>query len=617
MRFDRLKLAGLVALTLVLMVALGACDSAGNVAGGDAGFEYDVTVIVVDEGNEILEGVRVTLDELEEVTGENGVAEFEDVREGSYELDVELDGYAASSGDTGSVIVSENSTEFTVEMAESSEDADDGDGEEDDTDDGSDDGDTDDGSDGKIESDFAWADEEDSVIVKQFSAAEEKKLDLGQLADGESAVVAISPLNIDPESTDIYDGRLEITYSDGSASSQTSVESLGDGVLTGDESSKQAELDADLRELEDELLAQDLLPAAEVRDDVSAQDYSYKIGDSRSFYNRFDEEIDSTLKAIGDEVLIYLEDGYDLKTETLEEIAAAYDKNIYPTVMNHFAFHDESEYDWDGNGRTIIFIEDMGGSPQTGMVMGYFHSKDYYADSQISSKSNEADMFYVNYQGIKEVESGNTFKMDDILRTVAHEFQHLVFFVNKIQAGRRISDTWINEGFSMLAEYLTGYRDYNGDLKISNNYFSEPEQTPTMAWEQNLSNYGASALKAYYLYEKLGSGIIEDIQTSSNSAENVISDKYIDFSGLMLSWMLSNYIDGENLDKFSYSRFDLSARPALAATIDGSFSRDFSVKSTAVKYFKIEGNGSNVSLEVEGLAEDTGVAIYRDGEGWN
>lgn len=164
----------------------------------------------------------------------------------------------------------------------------------------------------------------------------------------------------------------------------------------------------------------------------------------------------------------------------------------------------------------------------------------------------------------------------------------------------------------MLAEYLTGYRDYNGDLRINSFYFSETEQISTMAWGYSLSDYGASALIAYYLYEKLGSGIIEDIQTSSDSAENVISDRYIDFPGLLLAWMLSNYIDGENLDKFSYSRFDLNSRPTLAATIDGSFSGRFSIKSTAVKYFKIEGNGADVSLQVDNLNEDTGIIIFND-----
>ncbi|MBF8437500.1 carboxypeptidase regulatory-like domain-containing protein [Halanaerobiaceae bacterium Z-7014] len=628
MKFDRTKFAGLVALALVMIVALGACDSAGPAA-EDSRLKYDVTVLVLDEQDQALQGAEVTLGQLEKSTDNDGLAEFEEVAEATYELDVEITGYTASSEDTGTVTVDQDSTEFTVVMVEGdsdsgdtgqddSDDSNDSDQDDDDDsqdgDDSQDDDDSKDGSrSGDTESDFTWADDEDSVIARQFAAAESKQIDLGQLADGESAIVAISPLNIDPDSSAIYDGSLEVTYSDGSQSSQSTAETLSSSSQDGSQSSAQAELDSELRELEDQLLDQDLQPAADTRADVTAQD-AYEIGDSRAFYNKDNEKIDATLKAIGDEVLIYLEDGYQLETETLEEMAAAYDDNIYPTVMDHFGFHAKTEYDWDGNGRTIIFIEDMGGSSQNGMIMGYFHSKDYFSNNELNDKyiSNEADMFYINYQAVKEAESRTGFTMDNVLQTVAHEFQHLVFFVNKRNAGRKGTDTWINEGFSMLAEYLTGYRDYNGDLRINSFYFSEPEQTSTMYWDQNSSDYGASALIGYYLYEKLGSGIIEDIQTSSNPASQVISDKYIDFPGLMLGWMLSNYIDGENLDKFSYSGFDLDARPALAATIDGSFSGSFSVKSTAVKYFKIEGTGAEVSLQVDNLNEDTGIIIFND-----
>ena len=626
MKFDMTKFAGLVALALVMIVALGACDSAGPAA-EDSRLKYDVTVLVLDEQDQALQGAEVTLGQLEKSTDNDGLAEFEEVAEATYELDVEITGYTASSEDTGTVTVDQDSTEFTVVMVEGdsdsgdtgqddSDDSNDSDQDDDDDsqdgDDSQDDDDSKDGSrSGDTESDFTWADDEDSVIARQFAAAESKQIDLGQLADGESAIVAISPLNIDPDSSAIYDGSLEVTYSDGSQSSQSTAETLSSSSQDGSQSSVQAELDSELRELEDQLLDQDLKPAADIRADVTAQD-AYEIGDSRAFYNTDNEKIDATLKAIGDEVLIYLEDGYQLETETLEEIAAAYDKNIYPTIMNHFGFHSEAEYDWDGNGRTIIFIEDMGGSSQNGMIMGYFHSKDYYADSQISNKSNEADMFYINYQAVKEAESRTGFTMDNVLQTVAHEFQHLIFFVNKVQAGRNGTDTWINEGFSMLAEYLTGYRDYNGDLRINSFYFSETEQISTMAWGYSLSDYGASALIAYYLYEKLGSGIIEDIQTSSNPASQVISDNYIDFPGLMLGWMLSNYIDSHGLDKFSYSGFNLNARPGLAATINGSFSGSFSVKSTAVKYFKIEGNGADVKLQIENMNEDIGIIIFND-----
>ena len=654
MRFKRLKIAGLVALTLVLMVAIGACDSASPLGSGSNGGlteEFEVTVLVVDDGGDQLEGVSVRLGELVRDTDNNGTAVFAGVDEGSYQLDVDYGGYNARDGDTGTVTVGEDLTDFTVEMAvddsgddsgddgsgdsqddgdtsgdddsniddgDSSSDGDDsGDG---DTggDDGSSDGDTggddgsgDDGSDGSDP--VAGEYNESGVLSSQFDSSENKVVDLGKLAAGETAIVAVSPLNIDPNNANTYDASLNVTYSDGTTASLTEVASLDSSDSQGGESSPQAELDAELRELENQLLAQDLKP---VETEVTVQD-TYQIGDSRSFYNRFNNQVNSRLVAIGEKVLIYLEDGYSLDNSTLEELVNSFDNNINSTLMDNFAFYNQAEYDWDGNGRTTILIEDMGGSLNGGMIMGYFYSRDYYDDSYISGNSNEADMFYINYQGVREAEVNSYFSLDSVLATIAHEYQHLIFFVNKMNSGRDpySTDTWINEGFAMLAEYLAGYRDYRSDYRVNNYYFPYPGQTSVMAWEQSPSDYGASSLIAYYLYEKLGSRIIEDIQTSSQAASQVISGNYRDFSGLLLDWMLSNYLDGENVGDYSYSGFNLAEKPAVDARIDGSFSGNFSLKSTAVKYFEIEGSGAEVSLELENMNEDTGVIIYHDGEG--
>ncbi|MFN2364583.1 MAG: hypothetical protein ABR596_09805, partial [Halarsenatibacteraceae bacterium] len=499
----------------------------------------------------------------------------------------------------------------------------------------SDGGDSDDSSDGDTGGDDGSSDGDDSgddtggetdpvdgeynqsgVLSAQFDSGENKVVDLGQLAAGETAIVAVSPLNIDPNNANTYDASLNVTYSDGTTASQTEVESLDTLDSEEAESSPQAELDAELRELENELLAKDLEPAGAESGTVTVQD-TYQVGDSRSFYNQYENKVNSRLVKIGEKVLIYLEDGYNLDDSTLEEIADSFDNNINSTIMDNFAFYNQAEYDWDGNGRTTILIEDMGGSLSGGMIMGYFYSRDYYDDDYISGNSNEADMFYINYQGVREAEDNSYFHMDSVLATITHEFQHLMFFVNKVNSGRSIysSDTWINEGFSMLSEYLAGYRDYSRDYRVNDYYFPYPGQTSVMAWEQSTSDYGASSLIAYYLYEKLGSRIIEDIQTSSNPASEVISGNYRDFSGLLLDWMLSNYIDGENVGDYNYSRFNLAEKPAIEARIDGSFSGNFSLKSTAVKYFEIEGNGAEVSLELENMNEDTGVIIYHDGEG--
>lgn len=672
MRFDKLKITGLLVLSLILVVGLAGCNSGSLVeSGSDGGVvgEHEVTVLVVDGAEQGLTGVGVTLGELEQETAENGAAVFPEVKEGSYQLAVDYAGYTVQAGDTGTVTVGEELTDFTVELAAAGDDpgdnedgSDDGsdsgdDGQTDSGDDStgddgtSDDGDT--GDDGQTDSgdDTSGDDSSDSddgdtggddgstdgddtgddssepdpgtgdynqsgVMQAQFESSENKVVNLGRLAAGETAIVAVSPLNLDPNYASTYNANLNITYSDGTLASQSAVSSLDSYDPEETESSPQAELDAELRQLENDMLAQDLKPAAEDRTDVSVQE-TYQLGDSRSFYNRFDQQVNSRLAAIGENVLIYLEDGYSLNNSTLEELADTFDQKINSSVMNNFAFYNQAEYDWDGNGRTTILIEDMGGSLSGGMIMGYFYSRDYYDDAYVYGNSNEADMFYINYQGVKEAEVNSYFQLDSVLATIAHEYQHLIFFVNKMNSGRDpySTDTWINEGFSMLAEYLAGYRDYSRDYRVTDHYFPYPDQTSVLAWEGSPRDYGASGLIAYYLYENLGSRIIEDIQTGSYAPSQVISRNYTDFSGLLLDWMLTNYTDSDSLNGYNYSGFNLATRPAVEARIDGSFSGNFSVKSTGVSYFELEGNGSNVSLELDNLNTDAGVIIYHDGAG--
>ena len=452
--------------------------------------------------------------------------------------------------------------------------------------------------------------DEGPISKYEFSSSESKEINLG---DVDSAIVAITPLDIvGSRSPGTYDATLDVTFADGSNNSNVSVNEITQSQQEA-QLCPQAETDAEMRRLEDMYLEMDLEPAnAQASDDYQASQYSsYQIGESRSFYNRHDDSIDSTLKAIGDKALVYVADDIknDLEIGTLEEIASQFDDTIYPNVMDNFAFHDVSEYDWDGNGKTIIFIYDMGGST-SGFTAGYFHGKDYWEQHQSSQESNEADMFYINYFALDLADDpGYSYSLDDVLSTIAHEFQHLLFFVNKQKAGRSGEDIWINEGFSQLAEYLTGYYAHDDDSRISGHYFGDPEGTSLMGWEQELKDYGVTSLFALYLYERFGVEIIEAIHTSDKFTEEIIADMGDDFAEVVLAWAISNYIDEQGLEGYSYQGTNLSNEPEIT-TIDGSVSNNFSLKSTAVKYFKIEANGSDVNLEID-LSEDTGVVIYK------
>jgi len=102
-------------LILALLVTLTACD-VGRVVE-----EHDVTVMVIEADNDerVIKDVDVKLENFrtyEDNTGDEGVATFSNVREGSYELTATKDGWVAVEG-VGEVLINRDRI-FIIQMAE-------------------------------------------------------------------------------------------------------------------------------------------------------------------------------------------------------------------------------------------------------------------------------------------------------------------------------------------------------------------------------------------------------------------------------------------------------------------------------------------------------------------
>ena len=91
-------------------------------------------------------------------------------------------------------------------------------------------------------------------------------------------------------------------------------------------------------------------------------------------------------------------------------------------------------------------------STQTGGTFGYFWGKDFYTEQQLidwgwSSKTNSAEMFYIDAHFSDKW-------VDDIVSTLAHEYQHMIQFNQKAVRIDQNSETWYNEMCSMVCEDL-------------------------------------------------------------------------------------------------------------------------------------------------------------------
>jgi hypothetical protein len=106
----------------------------------------------------------------------------------------------------------------------------------------------------------------------------------------------------------------------------------------------------------------------------------------------------------------------------------------------------------DGDQHISILLYDIDfdySRTQTGGVFGYFWSKDFYPQEQLSSnlKTNYTEIFYLDAHFADKYPEA-------IYSTMAHEYQHMIHFNMKTIRLGRSSATWFNELCSMVAEDL-------------------------------------------------------------------------------------------------------------------------------------------------------------------
>ena len=90
---------------------------------------------------------------------------------------------------------------------------------------------------------------------------------------------------------------------------------------------------------------------------------------------------------------------------------------------------------------------------------------------ELGVKSNEGDFIYVNTQLLDPKSEFAGFTPEVHFSTIAHEFQHLLYFYRSLEKGwadksyyLSIDDTWINEGMSTYAEQIKGD---GSDIRVS------------------------------------------------------------------------------------------------------------------------------------------------------
>ncbi len=254
-------------------------------------------------------------------------------------------------------------------------------------------------------------------------------------------------------------------------------------------------------------------------------------------------QIDATLLAVTPHAYFWVQDDVSFSQKKLDALAETFENKIYPTDREFFGSEWTPGVDDDPHVY-ILYASDLGYA-----LGGYFSSVDEYPP-QAHKYSNAHELFVI-HTAYADFADGDA----DVL---SHEFQHMIHWYRDFN-----ETSWINEGFSVLAEYLNGYRpgfDYSyimdTDMQL-NDWGSEVSE--------NGPHYGASFLFADYFLSRFGrettQQLVADKQNGMESVDDVLrsidakdpeTGEPLTADDIVLDWMIANYLQDSTVGNGQY-----------------------------------------------------------------
>ena len=315
----------------------------------------------------------------------------------------------------------------------------------------------------------------------------------------------------------------------------------------------------------------------------------YNNGDSKDFWvtNVDTNEnflISTTLRYLGDNVYIWIENGVEYEPKDLQMLGDTFDNEIYGINRDFFG----SEWSPGVDGDPRIYIVYAGGLGQS--LAGYYSSADQlHPDAH--EYSNAHEMFLIN--------SDNVYLWEEyIYGTLAHEFQHMIHWYTD-----KNEETWLNEGFSMLAELINNFDPGGFDYA----YIANPDLQLT-DWGTDIGrngpHYGASFLFTTYLLDKFGDeatkAIVENDKNGMESIDHVLTEldirdsvtgKPISAEDIFADWAVTNYLGDPDVadGRYFYAIYPYAplADPTVSFPICPVESSTYDVAQFGVDYLDI------------------------------
>ncbi|MGE5220886.1 MAG: hypothetical protein ACM3PY_00520 [Omnitrophica WOR_2 bacterium] len=286
-------------------------------------------------------------------------------------------------------------------------------------------------------------------------------------------------------------------------------------------------------------------------------------GDQQKFWASNTEtnhnfQVDATLQYITPHLYFWVQNGVLYNSSDLRRLADTFENKIYPTDREFFGSEWTPGIDDDVH-IYILFTRGLG-TP----TAGFFSSADEYPP-EVHPYSNAHEMFYINADN---QDLGN----DEVYGTLAHEFQHMIHWYRD-----RNETTWMNEGFSMLAEFLNHYPTYfdrvyadNPDVQL-NDWSSDSKD--------NYSHYGESFLFLDYFLDRFKEtatkALVGDPLNGLESIDHVLKEtgavdpsthQPVNADDVFRDWTVASYLQDGTVGDGRYTYHNYPDAPGPAAT---------------------------------------------------
>jgi immune inhibitor A len=317
-----------------------------------------------------------------------------------------------------------------------------------------------------------------------------------------------------------------------------------------------------------------------------------KVGDVKKLWvsnedvNQF-FQVTATLRYAGQHLYFWIQNGVPFNQNAVKALVDAFDTKIYPTDRSFFGSEWTPGVDNDPH-LYALYARGLGS-----VVAGYFSSQDEYPP-EVFQYSNAHEMFDIN---------ADVVSLSDpyVYSTIAHEFQHMIHWNLD-----RNEDLWMNEGFSVLAQFINGYTGGGFDTSYALNPDLQLNDW-SLDHASNGPHYGAAFLYLDYLLGRFGSKVTQAVVNSPlnglNSIDAVMpsqgikdpqTGKVITADGIFTDWTIANYLQDPSVGDGRYAYENYPKAPQTHDT-ESQGSCPFSPQNNQVHQYGVDYIGISCS----------------------